>query len=236
MALADGKLPIEVLEPLSTDFFQSHGEFMAEWAGIERGLFAWFAGISGMTDQMSRSVFYSARSFNGRGDMLEDAIEHDKKHTPEEIAFIKAGLKKAWNYSGFRNSAVHGEVILNVGNEEVFYSIIQGYDFQQVPARPILIDELTAATENFAALKQCLLFARPEYRATPGTKAKSIEEYLALVQSLPNQANARSGPAPPKPALQTEEDHRQWRRARAAAILNRGATVRIQAGRIQFRK
>jgi hypothetical protein len=222
-------MPIEVLEPISTEFFHSYGVAMAEWAGLERSLSRWFLAMTKMPEPLARSIFYSARSFNGRADMVQAAIGFcTQPQNASAVAVVKAGLKKAWAYSGFRNSMTHGEAILNVGPDGNYYSIVQGKEHLSDPATPILLNDLIVAAENFAALKTSLAGSVPDASRKP---QKTLEQYLALIEALPKVPNSRSDRIDPEPEPQTEQEYLARRQKRAHDILNRGPRVRIHPSR-----
>ena len=89
------------------EFYQVCGHLMLVWAELEEILLHWFMTASGMDQAKARAVFYSAKSFNGRADMLKAVIPLGP-FDEATVEFIKAGLKKARQFSGFRNLAAHG--------------------------------------------------------------------------------------------------------------------------------
>ncbi|MBZ0148402.1 MAG: hypothetical protein K8F62_12805 [Pseudorhodoplanes sp.] len=215
---------IEALENASIEFFHAYGAAMAEWASVERALYYWFLGITGMRDGMARAIFYSGRSFNARAEMLQSAIGSAYRQSEAEVTFIKAALKKAWSYSGFRNNIAHGEPMLNVaGANEIFYTIVQGKRIG-MSEPSVAIEDMETAAENFSKLKQLLIDMIPEYRPQ---NPKSPEEYLALVQGLPSQPHTKSAPNPSEPPEQPEDARRRHLRRQAASIVGHGASVRV---------
>jgi hypothetical protein len=68
------------------------------WSTIEDGLFEWFKRCTGLQERLAKSVFYSARSFEGRRDMLTAAISFspcDKKTRTG----MRLCIKRARQYS-----------------------------------------------------------------------------------------------------------------------------------------
>jgi hypothetical protein len=108
-------LPMNALFiPLDEKFIVACGEALMEWSYIENRLFRWFKHLTRLPDAMARSVFFSARSFLGRSEMLAAAIEHAVFRGPRgEIArdLIEEALQKANGYASFRNALAHGFVI-----------------------------------------------------------------------------------------------------------------------------
>lgn len=72
----------EALAQASAEFFHFYGHVMARWASLERAPFYWFAGITGMPEGMARAIFYGARGFGARAEMLEASIQYASKQTP----------------------------------------------------------------------------------------------------------------------------------------------------------
>lgn len=87
--------------------YQTLGKAMAGWAGVEGTLLALFEMLTDMPHKLARRIFFSARSFNGRADMLSAAAVASDK--PDDLRdYAKAVLTKARQYSAFRNALAHG--------------------------------------------------------------------------------------------------------------------------------
>jgi len=191
ITIALSKEEAERFENAHAELHYYYGIALANWSGIERGLFYWFYRTTGMSEAMARAVFYSARSFNGRAEMLEAAVAHNPTVLGNELAFIKAATKKAGQFSGFRNRIAHGEPIINVielkdqdGNQAsrtIDCSIVQGKSHGPDPATDVSIKSLTNAAENFHRL-QCLLTDALGHDKPHG-------EYLEKLRKLPSQAD-----------------------------------------------
>lgn len=178
------------------EFHHAYGCTMAQWGGIERALYYWFFYITQLTDDMARAIFYSARSFSARADMLQAAIDHSTKLDGGQSDFIKRALKRALGYSGFRNRMAHGEPIMNIVERmgqprEINYSIVQGKTSKVIPDAEISIEDLATAATNFHALQLIIIDAHP----TLDTKHhKSPSECLRQLNALPIQANSKNSP------------------------------------------
>jgi hypothetical protein len=83
---------------------------------LESAIFRWFQYSTGMSDPLARAVFYSARNFTGRRDMLIAALPFASLAKSEQ-AFIRTALKKTREYSAFRNQMAHREPILDARKE-----------------------------------------------------------------------------------------------------------------------
>jgi hypothetical protein len=55
-------------------FHNAYGAVMTAWARVEGCLFYWFMSASGMEEPLARAIYFSAKSFMGRRDMLRAAI------------------------------------------------------------------------------------------------------------------------------------------------------------------
>jgi hypothetical protein len=188
-----------MLAQASAEFYHFYGHAMARWASLERSLYYWFRGSTGMQDGMARAIFYGARGFGARAEMLEAAIEHATVLDPTQLAFIKEALKKARNYSAFRNKMAHGDPQPNLTHSNgnvtaIHYTIVQGSDPAAAGDKPLSIEDLDTAAENITTLHYCIMDMIPWFRAHG--VPKSAEECLALVRGLPNQPNDKSARTP----------------------------------------
>jgi hypothetical protein len=176
------------------EFNKAFGKAMTAWAGVEDGLFEWFKTCSGMYERLARAVFYSARSFGGRRDMLIATIplsELDEK-TKEGI---RQCIKRARSYAEFRNRITHGHVIYNAAlsgrasREFVFtegHALAGPFDIET----DVTIEDLKIAAENFEALADLTLGFHPEWQTPDVCEAGCLAEILGL----PRAANSRERP------------------------------------------
>lgn len=192
--IALSKEEADGLNSAYAEFHFAYGITLANWAGVERALFYWFYRATEMSETMARAIFYSARSFNGRAEMLEAAIAHNHTLVGDELAFIKSAIKRAWQYNSFRNRIAHGEPIMNIieladpkagkTSRSIDWSIVEGKSTKGPdPETDVSIDRLKNAAENFHRLQSMLNDALG--------KNKSHQKYLELVRELPNQADSR---------------------------------------------
>jgi hypothetical protein len=93
------------------------------------------------------------------------------------------GMKKAKNYSSFRNRAAHGEPVYDA--DILQYALGEGSDY--VSANIIRIADLDVATVNMTRLRGLLYDLHPTH---PPTRDASPEAYLELIRALPNEANS----------------------------------------------
>lgn len=185
-------------------FHLVYGAALAEWSRLEGQLFYWFQLLTGMDEKTARAVFFSARNFNTRADMLEAALKAANPGGPIQY-FLEAALKKARAYSGFRNSATHGEPHINLQRGSATlgqFVIIQGRKVSH-EAEATMMQHLIAAQKNFARLGSSLFLTFPRGGPKP---AALLEEHRELVLQLPNQPHSTAddpSPSeqkpPPKP-------------------------------------
>jgi hypothetical protein len=242
-------LKVEDLEGASTEFHFVYGCVLAAWGNVERGLFFWFAALTGMREDMARAIFYSSRSFNGRAEMLEAAIsvreqraERAEKHneTPEkagpkpiDIQLIKQALRRAWKYSEFRNSVTHGEATLTITKIEepdkatISYDVMHGRNWGADDDRAISITQMMIASDNFDALHTILIESCPRFRKKVSA---TLEQFLSRVQALPKMADSQSNPIPPEPGGQPQPEMSETElRARFVSRHSRlGSPVRVR--------
>jgi len=199
-------LPPNVLAQASAEFSMCLGHTVTNWSHIESRLYDWFQLATGMQDRMARAIFFGARGFATRAEMLEAAIEHTTALTPEQLNFLKESLKKARQYVGFRNKVAHGETVLSViqgPNPRAFFVIAES---KNPPTSDVLeIKDLMAATESFQTLSNCLATVHPWLRER-NQNLKSPAECLSQVLALPNQPNGKSDPIPAKSETQPQSE------------------------------
>jgi hypothetical protein len=181
------------------EFHLLFGQAMANWAHLERFLGYWFVFLTKMPRLMALSIFYSARNFNGRADMLEEAIEF--AHLPAATkSFIKLAVKKARCYNGFRNSIAHGQVLNYATLTTQDFLLVQGkYDPTVEIIAPIDDEQLKLAATNFNSLSGILSAALGQAHGEPAYSHVRLEECLERVRALPNlPGSAKSAQNPPK--------------------------------------
>lgn len=92
---------------VEANLYETLGKAMSEWSGVEGSLLSLFQIHTSMPHALARRVFFSARSFNGRADMLSAAaVGSDQSDDLKD--YTKAVITKARQYSAFRNALAHG--------------------------------------------------------------------------------------------------------------------------------
>jgi len=216
------KMDKEQLAHASAEFYHFYGHALARWAQLEMALYYWFVRTTGMQDAMARAIFYGARGFMARTEMLEGAIEHASILKPTEKSFLKEALKKAKGYSSFRNKVAHGEPRLNVveaagteGEAKLHFTITQGRNTPSETEETISVAQLRTAGDTFHILAQCVRDMLPVSVKNP--TAKPPEECLALVLALPTEPSSKSDPtlkaSSPPPQGRVHRNKREHRAA-----------------------
>jgi hypothetical protein len=167
-------------------FYKELGKTIASWSRVEDGLFEWFKQCTGMREQLARAVFYSSRSFEGRSDMLLAAIPLSSCNEKMRTA-IRLCVKRARQYSAFRNRISHGHIIFvkindvlqPVLNEGQTYAVYPGCDY-------VTLRDLEIVGYNFRELSYLILGFHPEYQAPDVCELGCLEE----IRALPIAANS----------------------------------------------
>jgi hypothetical protein len=177
-------------------FHKELGKAMAAWADVEDGLFEWFKRCTGMDERLARAVFYSARSFEGRRDMLVAAIPFSPCDEKTRTG-IRLCVKRAGQYVEFRNRIGHGHIIFTYENGVPQHVLAEGRTLSGAPATGpgyVTLTDLKMAAINFGELNDCILGFHPEWQAPEICERGCLEE----IQALPSVANS-SEPSPTQP-------------------------------------
>lgn len=171
-------------------FQEAFGRALMAWSHVEEGLYEWFKACSGIQNEhLARAIYYSARSFAGRRDMLVAAIPFSPFDEKARHA-LRLCLKRARAYSEFRNRFTHGHPIYLQGKHherfEDEYVFAQGRTFYSEANDYISLIDLMACTANFGALADLLLGFHPSWQAPAVCEVGCLAEILAL----PTEANS----------------------------------------------
>lgn len=91
------------------------GKAIMEWAALER-ILAHAFGLASRTDPLiADAIFFSARAFKGKHDMMLSAILASQKRNPSDVEFarlnlFKAALKKTKSWEVVRNRLAHNNI------------------------------------------------------------------------------------------------------------------------------
>ncbi len=142
-------------------FYQQLGRAVTRWITVEYALENLFLLLTGLPEKAGRRLFNSARSFQGRYDMLASLLGVARSR-PGYVAALRVVLAKAKDYSIFRNFIVHERISWRHdptnpgrGNLVIYNSgtvpALDGSDFQQIEANDLVI-----AGENFRLLARLI--------------------------------------------------------------------------------
>ena len=177
------------LDNATREFNAVYGETLAEWSRLEGQLFYWFRFITSMNEKLARAIFYSARNFTARADMLSAAMRAGNLEATV-LGFLKETLKKIRMYDEFRNRATHGEAHINLqeGSPSAKQMvIIQGREVsEQAESGMVTMLDLMTATNNFKRLRAYLFEGHPDQEPP----LSLLETYQQRVRELPNQAQS----------------------------------------------
>jgi hypothetical protein len=192
----------ELLEHASLELHINYGIAMERWSALEQAMYLWFEHLTGLKREVASAIFYCARGFFSRAEMLESLIEVVCDAEKIETQIMKEGIKKARNYSGFRNKLAHGERLLNIhqsrAGDTAHYVITQGKSATNPKADEITIQHMQIAADNVRSLHKAMLSILPVFMNSD--EALSPAECLATIRSLPNQPQNKSAPTPSAPA------------------------------------
>jgi hypothetical protein len=179
----DGRAALDI-------FHKELGKTLAAWSAVEDGLFEWFKRCTGMHEQLARAVFYSARSFEGRRDMLNAAIPFSPCNEKTRTG-IRLCVARASAYVAFRNRISHGHLLFARPNElePPQHLFAEGRKLSgPIDEKPnyVTLTDLKMAAINFGELTDCILGFHPEWQAPDVCEAGCLEE----IRALPSEANS----------------------------------------------
>jgi hypothetical protein len=177
-------------------FYSEFGRALALWAVLESALCDWFIRVTKMRPDMATDVFYSARNFVGRSEMLEAAMGATKLPSIEE-RLLKAAIRKAVAYNSFRNSLAHGRTIHRFSRGEDGrpvrgqWLLVPGQSKFSPRTHGHSIEAIRNAAKNFSELASLLseAYYHLEFAWQNDIEFLSPEECLERVHALPNQAD-----------------------------------------------
>ena len=137
------------------DFYHAYGIAMSLWASVERGFADLFVAITGMQATVGQSVFFSARSFQGRADMFLAATDHART-VPAGRAFLRDAMNLAKRWQSTRNQMAHDmhELVLEDGEIEGSLAITSRGGAQ------LRVAEMEQTAKNLFQLMQLLTYCR----------------------------------------------------------------------------
>jgi hypothetical protein len=145
------------VHPTEERFYVAYGRAMAAWSYLEGSLGELFSRLSGMAQPLARDVFYSAKSFSGRADMVRACIPHAKT-IPEGREFMTKLVLRSLDYSDVRNRLAHDEHHVEVWTDGE--SMVTRPVIRRVSTEATLDeDEISRAAANFGAMANLTMTA-----------------------------------------------------------------------------
>lgn len=185
MLSSEDEFPSEYAE-----LYGAFGTTMARWSGLEHSFVDLFARLTGMEHRMAHAVFFSGRNFVTRADLIRGAIDATTAHS--EIAeFAKGALKRALQYSAFRNALAHGvlTVVPHIGSPLDGQPVVmESTGFRLMEDAPTTITDMRNAATNFTAFTVLVQHAASWDETEP---EQAPHKYLELVRELPNPPQSR---------------------------------------------
>lgn len=140
------------MDELDSDFYLAYGRAMGSWAELERSLCLAFTRIAEIPQPLAWSVFYSARSLQGRVEMLQATIPHART-LPAGKDFLTRSSRLVSKWAGARNRLAHDPHAIHVGSaDDPGGRNITRFISSTKTAAPVQIDALKNAARNFSFL------------------------------------------------------------------------------------
>jgi hypothetical protein len=106
-----------------TRFYIEYGSAMLAWQIVESELATLFSKLTKIPPDMAVQIFYSARSFKGRIDIVKAALVPCK--IPTEIkSFAFKLISKSKQYSDYRNKFAHDQPLLHQSGHPATFEVI----------------------------------------------------------------------------------------------------------------
>ena len=104
-------MPTFDLDKADRDFYLIYGRTMAAWSDLEGALGAILVRTANLAPDVAMAIYYSARSFQGRAEMILACIPFAKT-IPAGKTFLTGVVNRASAYSGARNTFAHDRHML----------------------------------------------------------------------------------------------------------------------------
>jgi len=177
---------------VDNEFLATYGEALLEWSYVEDRLFRWFTYLTAMSDRVARATFFSARSFQGRSEMLAAVVAAtDFKGEAADLGkkFISDAITKANTYTSARNSLAHGLVIQVVDDQGRQTLIVQGRaERHQWSETGIRRETFAVVARNFERLANMIAEGLRLYRSERLPSLQACHEKLVLLPNEPTSA------------------------------------------------
>lgn len=176
----------EVLHSEYDDLYRAIGKAVSEWASLEFGLSVAFSLRLGMGNLAGYHIFFSARSFRGKRDILVSALrelqppEGHPSSTRHQI-FMSA-CKKADKWSSVRNKIAHEMPFVSSDGDRAISGIephVSHKDSAIREKQKMLKEHILESAANFEKLFGIIMLA------STSDPPISYEEVLLKVRGLP---------------------------------------------------
>lgn len=137
------------MDEVDTEFYLAYGRAMANWAELERALCNLFIRLTGMKSDIAWDIFYSARSLQGRVDMVQVAIPYART-IPAGREFLVRATRIISSYAAVRNSMAHDPHGLQM--DMTHPTGMRRYIRSTKKADPVFLEHLQRAALSFAWL------------------------------------------------------------------------------------
>lgn len=171
------------LNEVDANFYLPYGRAMGAWAQLEQSLGLIFMRLVELDWARAEAVYYSARSFQGRAEMVQACIQF-ARIIPAGKIFLSRSVGLASNYAQARNRLAHDPHILKIEEDDAglnarrFIQPLRRPD----PVTPELAERIRLNFANLAALNEFSL-GRQKLLREP-------ELSLELLDLLPTDAEA----------------------------------------------
>lgn len=143
-----------------TRFTFFFGRAALAWAYVEHTMFDWFTELTGLKEEMARSIFFSASSYRARSQMLRAVLQTPPDGVDErDAACLQALIKRADAYSQTRNNIAHG--FSRRSSDEIERIVVA--QARGTPESEIDTNQLMHVANNFADLSELFLDALVGY-------------------------------------------------------------------------
>jgi hypothetical protein len=167
---------------IGREFYVTYGRAMAAWAGLESALCSLFVRLTDTRLALGTAVFYSAKSFRGKAEMIGACVEHVRM-VPAGKHFLEKVVGVASTYSQTRNSLAHDEHAWEVHEGESAFVEIT---IKRVTNGEQLTEtEIGYADTNFTHLALVVLVS---LGGRSRTLLRAPELCLSLLDLLPSEA------------------------------------------------
>jgi hypothetical protein len=204
-------VPPEAME----EFHLKFGRAMGAWATVERELGTLFMMLTKIEPAMATQIYYSARSFTGRLDILKSSLAAAKV-TDEAKNVTQKVITKSRQYCEFRNKIAHDLPVLGPGHppgSRAQMVIVDAKSQFQPPElkkhyldRGVTIEDMAHIANCFDALAKIIWDLWSELATGRGPlHGKYLQRLVALPNLPPPKGQSPPSAMPEHPPPSSEE-------------------------------